>query len=564
MKLKELKCPNCNAKLNIKPIDTTGICPYCNSEFILDDEVIKVKHEHEIVDDTSLEIALTTLNKFKDYEKAESLFKLLLYKYAHKEEIYIGLIKSITHDFKEPVKTIFDLNEINDYWQKYTSLTTKTNIAKYSPSINELNKNFYLKRLNDETKELSLISLRVNINDTEIAWKKYLLFSEEKEHSKLESKYNKYLNDLKNYQTKRKKQIKYGLIILLVSIVVLFISGIIYSKTETPIQKNKTIKTSTLYKYCSPSLECTNKDFIKTYFFPTIGELSIEEAILNKKENTILIKTKLTSSKRNIEKEYTFNINDDSGPYIKETNCKFTDTEEIDLTKCYTLEDYTDGVIDSNKAKITNKNKLTKQGKYKITVEVKDKENNKETKEIPVEIIPTPITLTVNINKKSIQLNDTATISYEITPNVSNKEVTMTYDSSIISIENNIIKPLKIGETDLCITSVYDKNTSICEKIEVTPICQNSYTFNFDGSKKEKIYAGIDFCPGTYRVYAQVLNPQNVYYISYRQPNISGGSASITIAKFSDFLSDEGNQWSMNKGSYIETNPGITQITIVK
>ena len=42
MKLKELKCPNCNAKLNIKPIDTTGICPYCNSEFILDDEVIKV------------------------------------------------------------------------------------------------------------------------------------------------------------------------------------------------------------------------------------------------------------------------------------------------------------------------------------------------------------------------------------------------------------------------------------------------------------------------------------------------------------------------------------------
>ena len=92
MKLKELKCPNCNAKLNIKPIDTTGICPYCNSEFILDDEVIKVKHEHEIIDDTSLEIALTTLNKFKDYEKAESLFKLLLYIYAHKEEIYIGLI----------------------------------------------------------------------------------------------------------------------------------------------------------------------------------------------------------------------------------------------------------------------------------------------------------------------------------------------------------------------------------------------------------------------------------------------------------------------------------------
>ena len=135
MKLKELKCPNCSAKLEIKPMDTTGICPYCDSEFILDDEVIKIKHEHEIIDDSSLEIADTTLNKFKDYKKAEYIYRSLIYKYAHKEEIYIGLIRSITHDFKLDIESIFILNEINDFWQKYTSLTTKTNIAKYSPSI---------------------------------------------------------------------------------------------------------------------------------------------------------------------------------------------------------------------------------------------------------------------------------------------------------------------------------------------------------------------------------------------------------------------------------------------
>ena len=139
-----------------------------------------------------------------------------------------------------------------------------------------------------------------------------------------------------------------------------------------------------------------------------------------------------------------------------------------------------------------------------------------------------------------------------------------TYDNTIISIENNIIKPLKIGDTTLCIISQYDPNTSVCNNIEVTPICQNSYTFNFDGSKKEKIYAGIDFCPGTYRVYAQVLNPKDIYYIHHRQPNSASGSSSITIAKFSEFLSDEGNQWAMNKGSYIESNTGVTQITIVK
>ena len=166
----------------------------------------EIEHEHEIIDDSSLEIADTTLNKFKDYKKAEYIYRSLIYKYAHKEEIYIGLIRSITHDFKLDIESIFILNEINDFWQKYTSLTTKTNIAKYSPSINEVNKNFYLKRLNKETENLTEFSLKVNINDAEVAWNKYLLFSEESEHKKLESKYNDYITKLKDYQTKKKKR----------------------------------------------------------------------------------------------------------------------------------------------------------------------------------------------------------------------------------------------------------------------------------------------------------------------------------------------------------------------
>lgn len=565
MKLKELKCPNCSAKLEINPQETTGTCPYCNSEFILDDEVIKIKHEHEIIDDSSLEIAQTTLNKFKDYDKAEKYFKTLMYKYAHKEEIYIGLIRSITHDFKLDVENVFILNEINDYWQKYTSLTTKTNIVKYSPSINELNRKFYLKRLNDETQELSLISLKVNINDAEVAWNKYLLFSEEKEHSKLESKYKDYITKVKDYQTKKKKQIKFSLIVIAVILVVLLITSIIYSYTETPIPKSKEIKTSSIYKYCDPDFNCDDQSFIKKYFYPTIANLTIEKTSFNKEKNILTVNTKLTSSNRNIEKEYTFTIKDDSGPYIKQTNCEFTDTDEINLENCFTLEDYSDGKIQSSKAKINkNNNKFTKQGTYTIKVSATDKDKNTEEKEIEVKIIPTPITLEVNVDKTSIQINDTATLSYEIKPEVSNKEVEITYDKEIISVENNIIKPLKIGETELCVQSKYDTNTKVCKSIEVTPICHNSYTFNFDGSKKEKITAGVDFCAGTYKVYAQVLNYDDIYYIHHKQPNLAAGSSTLTIAKFSDFLNDEGNQWSMNKGSYIETANGVTQITITK
>ena len=565
MKLKELKCPNCSAKIEIKPTEVTGTCPYCNSEFIFDDEVIKVKHEHEIIDDSSLEIADATLNKFKDYKKAEYYYKSLMYKYAHKEEIYIGLIRSITHDFKQDVDSIFILNEINDYWQKYTSLTKKINIAKYSPSINDLNRKFYLKRLNDETKELTLISLKVNVNDAEIAWNKYLLFSEEKEHSKLESKYKDYITKLKDYQTKKKKQLKTNLIVIVITLVAIITSLVIYSYSETPIPKSKEIKTSSIYKYCNPNFNCNDKTFIEKFFYPTIADLTIEKVSFNKEKNTLTVNTKLTSNKRNIEKEYSFTIKDDSGPYIEQTNCEFTDTEEIDLTKCFKLEDYNDGIINSETAKINkNKNDFTKQGTYKITVSATDKNKNTEEKDIEVKIIPTPITLDVNLSKTSIEMNSTANLTYEIKPEVSNKEVEITYDKTIISLENNTIKPLKIGETELCITSNYDKNTKVCKKIEVTPICQNSYTFNFDGSKKEKITAGVDFCAGTYKVYAQVLNYDDVYYIHHRQPDFGAGSSTITIAKFSDFLSDEGNQWSMNKGSYIETANGVTQITITK
>ena len=190
--------------------------------------------------------------------------------------------------------------------------------------------------------------------------------------------------------------------------------------------------------------------------------------------------------------------------------------------------------------------------------------NYTEIKDIKVEIVKTPITLNVNISKTSIQMNDTATLSYEIKPEVPNKEVYIDYDKSIISIENNVIKPLKIGEANICIQSKYDLKVEECKKIEVTPICKNSYTFYFDGSKSEKITAGIDFCPGTYRIYAQVLNYNDIYYIYHKQPNFGYSSSTMTIAKFSDFLNDEGNQWAMSKDSYIETDTGITQITISK
>ncbi len=561
MKLKALKCPNCDAKLKIKPGETHGTCSYCDSEFILEDEVIKIKHE--IVDDTSLEIAETTLNKFKQYKKAEYLYRGLLYEYAHKEEVYIGLIRCITHDFKKDVEHQNLIEQINDYWQKYTSLTTKTNTLKYSPSINEVNRKFWLKELKRLTENFTKIDVWVPKKDLEHAWEKYTLFSEEKEYVKIETKYKDYLKNLTVYQAKKRKQRKIIYLTTTIIALVLLISYTLWYFFEVPLTKDKTINTSEIYKYCDQDLKCENDSYIENLFYPTIAKLKIKNYSLDKSTNTLTVNTKLTNSIKSKEKEFKFKVVDNSGPYINYTKCQFTDTtEEMDLSNCISAVDYTDGKIDFKDLKINkNKNDFKTIGDKTLTVTAIDKDKNKSTKDIKIEIIKTPIELTANI-PTSLEITSTATLSYEITPEVSNKEVTITYDNKIIEINDNVITPKKIGTTSICLVSNYD-DTKVCKELDVTPQCKNSYTFNFDGSKDEKITAGIDFCVGTYKIYATVLNRNSTYSIAHRGPEFGSFKEHITITKWSPF-NEEGSRVSIGKLSYLDIDTGITSITLTK
>ena len=556
MKIKNLNCPNCNAKLDINPDETYGKCSYCDTPFILEDETIKI--EHEIIDNTSLKVADTTLNKFKDYKKAEILYKMLLFKYAHKEEVYIGIIRSITEDFKKEITEVYKLNEINDYWQKYTALSPKQNISKYAEKINEMNKNYWLKTLKTLTQDFTLLSLKLNPFMIETAWNKFVLFSEEKEHKPLESKYKNYLKELNEYQIKEKSKRKNLKFIIVGILLLLLITITLYIKTESPKIKQKDITTSEIYKNCNSELTCANKNFVKDNFYPTIGNLTITDLNLNKEENLLIV----TINFKDKTEEFKLNIIDDQGPTIETTNCSFTDTEEIDLTKCFTLTDYTDGTIDSKNATIDeNKENFKEIGQKKIIVTAKDKDDNKETKEIIVTITKTPITLKLNLAKKSIQINETTTYSYEVTPDVNNKEIELTYDKNYISLNNNVITPTKIGDTEICAVSKYDSNIKNCIKLEITPICKNSYTFNFEGSKDEIITGGIDFCPGTYKIYLGVLNTNKTYFL--HQKSAAGSTNIITINKTSPF-NKEGGKYSFEKEATLKLPIGVTSVTLKK
>ena len=88
--------------------------------------------------DNNLEIATATLENFKDYQKSEILFKRLLHRYGHKKEVYIGIVRSITHDFNINIDNQYILYEVNSYWEKYRSLATKKEVAMYEKSIFEI------------------------------------------------------------------------------------------------------------------------------------------------------------------------------------------------------------------------------------------------------------------------------------------------------------------------------------------------------------------------------------------------------------------------------------------
>ena len=134
-------------------------------------------------------------------------------------------------------------------------------------------------------------------------------------------------------------------------------------------------------------------------------------------------------------------------------------------------------------------------------------------------------------------------------------DVTNTFDKDLN------VTALKRGTTDVCVIPEYDSNARSCLTVNVKLKCKDSYTFKFDGSKEERIVAGIDMCSGTYKVYASVLNKKDAYHLTYN-PATGYNASYYTIWKSAGSLSDEGSKISFEEGSYLEVPIGVTKITL--
>lgn len=565
MKIKSMKCPSCDAKLKIEPGQKEGVCEYCKTPFVIDDEVIRIEKKTtvELKLDNNLEIATATLENFKDYSKSEILFRRLIHRYGHKKEIYIGLVRSITYDFTRNLDNQYILNDANNFWEKYKSLATKKEVAVYEKNMIEFNKKFHHQKLLTATGNFNIQKSDASIKEIEEAWNNYIFYCDNSEKEKLQTKYNNFINKKKDADKNKKFIIKTIIIILLTAVVALLVINYVSLTNERPKQKEDKINISVINEYCSSFDKCENNSFIKEYFEESKSEVEVNNVKVNIEEKTFDVTLELSNHYGSHKEKYTFTINDDMGPFISSKNCTYKDTEDFDINTCFEIYDLTDGKIDNDSAVVNKENiDFKTDGIKTITITATDKDGNTEVKDIEIIITKTPMKLTLNL-EENLVVGKTTKLTYVIDPNtIPNKQVDITYDKEYISIDkNNIITGLKKGTTEVCVVSKYD-GTKACKTINLTLSCTNTVVFNFSGGNKEIITAGENFCTGTYKVYAEVLNKNDIYTLRYKSSN--GAYDSVAICKYQDFFDESGKKLVFTEKSTLEIPAGIKQIKLVK
>lgn len=135
MKLINIKCPNCAASLEVAQTGKITKCIYCNTSIMLDDEIIKIHVVTAGQIDTEQEYinAETNLNKFKDYEQALKGYKSLSSRYVDSSDVWVGLLRSSSHDFKNE---LYD-EVYEEYWNKFCAVAPAEEILKYQNQYDE-------------------------------------------------------------------------------------------------------------------------------------------------------------------------------------------------------------------------------------------------------------------------------------------------------------------------------------------------------------------------------------------------------------------------------------------
>lgn len=568
MKLVTHECPNCGAHLDISEGKVRGKCEYCRVSYTINSGGLKVLHPLKVTDETQLRVAEASLYKFKDYNQSEILFKKLLCKHADIPNVYIGLILSVTHDFKINTGSLFDIASINEYWKRFIVLADEHDILKYESDYKKYCANFWLTKLNSCTDSFSDYTIEESNSTLDSYYDNYSINVDKNQAHKIKTK-------LDTYKTKRNQHLKKRRVIRFIVIVSIIILGILiyifinnYFKNDEPKIKDDVIYVSEILNndYCDRSYSCTDYSFLLNHFENSFSHLRVSSAIIDRNSSKIEFYVVLTNFKGEKTFKYEFSIKDDIGPYIVDKNCSFTDTDSVNLNKCFEIDSFDKNIkVNKDSVKIITDGINFKEVGDKSVFVSFEYEGKTYQSYINIYISKSDFDFMASLNSYDIEINKKTNINFYFSKEIPNKKLIYDYDPTYISLnaDNNSIVGIKPGFTDVCISPEYDETKISCFQVNILPTCKGTYTFKYDGVGRKKLHVGTDFCPGIYKIYANVLNDDNYYYIDL--DNEKGVYEDlIIINKKYPSVNEEGKKFSFPMNYSLEIPSGVTQIKLIK
>ena len=377
------------------------------------------------------------------------------------------------------------------------------------------------------------------------------------------------------YKIKRNQHLKKRRVIRFIVIVSIVILGIFiyifinnYFKNDEPKIKDDVIYVSEILNsdYCDRSYSCTDYSFLLNHFENSFSHLRVSSAIIDRNSSKIEFYVVLTNFKGEKTFKYEFSIKDDIGPYIVDKNCSFTDTDSVNLNKCFEIDSFDKNIkVNKDSVKIITDGINFKEVGDKSVFVSFEYEGKTYQSYINIYISKSDFDFMASLNSYDIEINKKTNINFYFSKEIPNKKLIYDYDPTYISLnaDNNSIVGIKPGFTDVCISPEYDETKISCFQVNILPTCKGTYTFKYDGVGRKKLHVGTDFCPGIYKIYANVLNDDNYYYIDL--DNEKGVYEDlIIINKKYPSVNEEGKKFSFPMNYSLEIPSGVTQIKLIK
>ena len=133
MKLVQLKCPSCGAKIDGE-LGKKVKCSFCNIPIYIDDEVMRVEHNIKNIDKEEKIKSIDAFIKFNDYENATNVCKELSIKHPYEPWVWYQLLICLTRNFTRTIEDEENLkqviSEFDSCYDRYIVLETDDNNKK--------------------------------------------------------------------------------------------------------------------------------------------------------------------------------------------------------------------------------------------------------------------------------------------------------------------------------------------------------------------------------------------------------------------------------------------------